>query len=144
MTYSSKLDPCVCAGILLVVAAVFVGATYWICAPVLLVLLLCAYPKSYRTGPLALVVHEPLATRQIPYAAITSAAPEDGRIRLRFGLASQLLLAPTDPHAFLADVAGHTPHLVRRGDQLLLRDRHVEYSFTKPRRAYGVGPAGGR
>lgn len=138
MTYSSKLELPVCAGILLVVAAVLLGANYWVCGPVLLVLLLCAYPKSYETTPLGLVIHEPLATRHIPYGAITSAAPHEGRLRLRFGLASELSIAPDDARAFLADVASHTPHLVRRGDALVLRDRHVEYSFTKPRRIYGV------
>jgi hypothetical protein len=139
MTYSSKLDWCVCAGILLVVAAVLLGANYWICGPVLLVLLLCAYPKSYQTTAAALLVHEPLATRQIPYSVITAAASERGCVRIRFGLASEIAVAPADARAFLADVASHTPHLVRRGEELVLRDRHVEYSFTKPRRAYGIG-----
>jgi hypothetical protein len=139
MTYSSKLDWSICASILLLVAAVLVGANYWVCGPVLLVLLLSAYPKCYETTAAALVVHEAIAKRQIPYAAITSAAPERGRVRIRFGLASEIALAPADARAFLADVASHTPHLVRRGDGLVLRDRHVEYSFTKPRRAYGVG-----
>ncbi len=139
MNYSSKLDVSVCAGILLVVAAVLLGASYWVCSPVLLVLMLCAYPKSYQTTAAALVVHEALTKRQIPYAAITSAVLEHGKVRLRFGLASEIALAPADVRAFLADVACHTPHLVRRGDGLVLRDRHVEYSFTKPRRAYGIG-----
>jgi len=139
MTYSSKLELPVCAGILLVVTAVLLGASYWICGPVLLVLLLSAYPKWYETTAAGLVVHEPLATRQIPYAAITAAAPEGSGVRLRFGLASQMWLAPSDVRAFLTDMAGHAPHLVRRGDGLVLRDRHVEYSFRKPRRAFGVG-----
>ena len=139
MTYSSKLELSVCAGILLVVAAVLLGANYWICGPVLLVLLLAAYPKSYETAPAALVVRDALATRQIPYAVITAAAPEHGRVRLRFGLASEIALAPADIRAFLADVASHTPHLVRRGEALVLRDRQVEYSFRKPRRVYGIG-----
>lgn len=139
MTYSSKLELSVCAGIVLVIAAVLLGASYWVCSPVLLVLLLCAYPKSYQTTAAVLVIHEALTRRQIPYAAITSAALERGRVRLRFGLASEISLAPADVRAFLADVACHTPHLVRRGDGLVLRDRHVEYSFTKPRRAYGIG-----
>jgi hypothetical protein len=139
MTYSSKLELSVCAGILLVFAALLVGANYWVCGPVLLVLLLSAYPKYYETTAAALVIREALATRQIPYAAITSAAPKRGRVVVRFGLASEIALAPDDARAFLEDVASHTPHLVRRGEGLVLRDRHIEYSFTKPRRAYGVG-----
>jgi hypothetical protein len=105
MTYSSKLELPVCAGILLVAASVLLGASYWICSPVLLVLLLCAYPKSYETAAAALVVHEALTKRQIPYAAITSAALERGQVRLRFGLASEISLAPAEVRAFLADVA---------------------------------------
>ena len=139
MTYSSKLDWSICASILLVVAAVLLGANYWVCGPMLLVLLLGAYPKCYETTAAALVVHEALSRRRIPYAAITSAAPDQGRVRIRFGLASEIALAPADARAFLDDVAAHTPHLVRRGEGLVLRDRHIEYSFTKPRRAYGVG-----
>jgi len=139
MTYSSRFDWCVCAGIVLTVTAVVLGASYWVCGPVLLVLLLCAYPKSYHTADGALVIHEPLAERRIPYRVIAAAVREGGRVRLRFGLDSQLWIAPCDAGAFLGDVAAHAPHLVRRGDELVLRDRHVEYSFTKPRRAYGVG-----
>ena len=139
MTYSSKLELPVCAGVLLVAAALFIGASYWICGPVLLVLLLCAYPKSYETARAELVVREALATRRIPYAAITAAEPREGHVRLRFGLASEIILAPADASAFVADVASHTPHLARRGEGLVLRDRHVEYSFAKPRRAYGIG-----
>jgi hypothetical protein len=139
MTYTSKLDWSICASILLVIAAILIGANYWVCGPMLLVLLLSAYPKCYETTAVGLVVHEALTRRQIPYAAITSVAPDGGNVRIRFGLASEIALAPADVRAFLAGVASHTPHLVRRGDGLVLRDRHVEYSFTKPRRAYGVG-----
>jgi hypothetical protein len=138
MTYSSRFDWSICAGILLTVAAVLLGANYWFCGPVLVVLLLCAYPKRYQTAPAALVVHEPLITRRIPYGVITAASSDRGGIRVRFGLASEIRLAPADPGLFLADVAQHTPHLIRRGEQLVLRDRHVEYSFAKPRRAYGT------
>ena len=138
MTYSSRFDWYLCAAIALTIGAVMLGANYWVCGPLLLVLLLCAYPQSYRTEAGELVIREALAERRIPYAAITSAAPEGGRVRLRFGLASQVWLAPADPRAFLADLASHTPHLVRCGGELVPRDRHVEYSF-KTRRAYGIG-----
>lgn len=120
-------------------AAVALGVNYWVGGPVLLVLLLCAYPRSYETGPAALVVHEVLARRQIPYRVMTFAGAEQGRVRIRYGLASEIVIAPVDPQAFLADVAEHTPHMVRRGGELVLRDRHVEYSYTRPPRAYPVG-----
>ncbi len=139
MTYRSRIDWCVVAGILLAVAAVVLGASYWIGGPVLLVLLLCAYPKSYETAAAGLVVRDALARRDIPYAAITYAGAERWGVRIRFGLASEMMVAPLDAAGFLGDVERHTPHLARRGRELVLRDRHIEYSFTKPRRAYGVG-----
>lgn len=59
-------------------------------------------------------------------------------VRIRFGLASEMVIAPVDAAGFLADVERRTPHLARRGETLVLRDRHIEYTFTKPRRAYGI------
>jgi hypothetical protein len=133
MSYSSRLDWCVLAGILLAVAAVLLGANYWIAGPVLFILLLCAYPQSYETGERALAVRDVLSRRQIPYATISSASLDGSRMRIRYGLASELVISPADPAALLADVEQHTPHLVRRGDALVLRDRHVEYSFGRSR-----------
>jgi len=46
---------------------------------------------------------------------------------------------PSDADGFLGDVEGHAVHLVLSDGKLVLRDRHIEYSFTKPRRLYGVG-----
>jgi hypothetical protein len=136
MSYSSRLDWCVLAGILLAVAAVLLGANYWIAGPVLFILLLCAYPQSYETGERALAVRDAVSRRQIPYATITSAALEGGRMRICYGLASELTIAPDKPAALLADVERRAPHLVRRGDALVLRDRHVEYSFSRPRSVF--------
>jgi hypothetical protein len=139
MTYRSRIDWCVVAGILLAVGAIGLGASYWIGGPVLLVLLLCAYPKSYQTGAAGLVVRDALARREIPYAAVTYAGAERWGVRIRFGLASEMVIVPTDAEGFLADLEKRAPHLARRGETLVLRDRHIEYSFTKPRRAYGIG-----
>jgi hypothetical protein len=136
MSYSSRLDWCVLAGIVLAVAAVLLGANYWVAGPVLLILLLCAYPQTYETGDRALAVRDVLSRRQIPYATITSAGLDDGSVHIRYGLASELTISPADPRPFLADIERRTPHLVRRGDSLVLRDRHVEYSFARSRRVY--------
>jgi hypothetical protein len=136
MSYSSRLDWCVLAGIALAVAAVLLGANYWIAGPVLFILLLCAYPRSYETGERALAVRDALSRRQIPYTTISSVGYDGGSIRIRYALASELTISPADPKAFLSDMERHTPHLVRRGDRLVLRDRHVEYSFTRPRSVY--------
>jgi hypothetical protein len=136
MSYSSRFDWCVLAGILLAVAAVLQGVNYWIAGPVLFILLLCAYPQSYETGERTLAVRDVLARREIPYATITSAELAGGRMRIRYGLASELTIAPADAAALLADVERHTPHLVRRGDTLMLRDRHMEYSFRRSRSVF--------
>ena len=136
MSYSSRLDWCVLAGIVLAVAAVLLGANYWVAGPVLLILLLCAYPQTYETGDRALAVRDVLSRRRIPYATITSAGLDGGSVRIRFGLASEVTISPADPRPFLADIERRAPHLVRRGDSLVLRDRHVEYSFARPRRVY--------
>jgi hypothetical protein len=136
MSYSSRLDWCVLAGIVLAVAAVLLGANYWIAGPVLMILLLCAYPQTYETGDRALAVRDVLSRRQIPYATITTAGLDGASVRIRYGLASELTISPNDPAAFLADIERRTPHLVRRGNALVLRDRHVEYSFTRPRSVF--------
>jgi hypothetical protein len=136
MSYSSRLDWCVLAGILLAVAAVLLGANYWIAGPVLFILLLCAYPRSFETGDRALTVRDALSRRQIPYATITSVEIDGSGIRIRYGLASELTISPAKVKPFLADIERHTPHLVRRGDALVLRDRNVEYSFRRPRSVF--------
>jgi hypothetical protein len=136
MSYSSRLDWCVLAGIALAVAAVLLGANYWIAGPVLLILLLCAYPQSYETGDRELTVRDAVALRRIPYATITSVSPNGASIRIRYGLASELTISPAKAEAFLEDVEKRAPHLVRSGTGLVLRDRHVEYSFGRHRSVY--------
>jgi hypothetical protein len=133
MSYSSRLDWCVLTGIALAVVAVLFGANYWVAGPVLFILMLCAYPQTYETTDRVLLVRDALARRQIPYAVITSAGMAHGSIRIRYGLASELTISPSDPRLFLADMERRARHLVRRGDALVLRDRHVEYSFGRPR-----------
>jgi hypothetical protein len=41
------------------------------------------------------------------------------RVRIQYGLASELRIAPEDPCVFLADIAKHTPHLIKRGYKLV-------------------------
>ena len=41
------------------------------------------------------------------------------RVRIQYGLASELRIAPEDPRVFLADIANHTPHLIKRGYKLV-------------------------
>ena len=127
MTYHSKVDVYILAAILLAIG-VFLLGDYWIAGPILLVLMLCAYPQSYETTPKGLVVRTALTKVLIPYEAISYVGPasEDrdtfsltaDRIRIQYGLASDILIAPANSQAFLSDMAKRTPHLMKRGQRL--------------------------
>ena len=132
MTHKSKPDWCVWAGIVLAAAALFLHVGYWIAGPVLLILLLCAYPQSYELAASELVVHDSLTRRRIPYETITRAAIDSGRVRVRYGLASHVVVAPADPERFLENLGKRAARLERRGGALLPRDRYIEYGFTSP------------
>jgi hypothetical protein len=128
MRHKSKPDRCVYAGILAAGTALFLHVGYWIAGPVLLILLLCAYPQSYEITAHELVINDSLTRRRIPYDAITGAAAlPGGRVRIRYAAASEIVIAPADPEAFLAALAPRTP-----------RDRYIEYSFANPRGAYRI------
>jgi hypothetical protein len=120
MTHQAKMDWWMAAAIALAILVLLAGVNYWIAGPVLLVLLICAYPQSYKTTAEGLLIRGGLWRRSIPYDAITFVgAISDDRVRIQYGLASELRIAPADPRAFLADIAKHTPHLVKRGYKLV-------------------------
>jgi hypothetical protein len=125
MTYHSRKDRSVYAGIVIAAAALYLHVGYWIAGPVLLILLLCAYPQSYELGAGELIVNDSLTRRRIPYRAIASVRREGAGVRILYGLGSELVIAPADPQAFLDALAPRTP-----------RDRFVEYSFERPRGAW--------
>jgi hypothetical protein len=129
MTHHSKVDVYILAAILLAIG-VFLLGDYWIAGPILLILLLSAYPQSYVTTPRGLVIRAALTKVVIPYETISSIGPAEGdedrsifsfsadRIRIQYGPASDILIAPANPHAFFADMAKRTPHLMKRGQRL--------------------------
>jgi hypothetical protein len=125
MRHTSKVEVWLLAAILYVTGVLAAGGNRWIGGPVLLVLLLMALPQEYVTAPEALRVRTGLTRWKIPYAAITfvgesSLGPMLGkRVAVRIGRDSELLLAPDDPGKFFADVAAHSPHLLRRGGHLI-------------------------
>jgi hypothetical protein len=138
MTHKSKQDRCVWAGIVLATAALFLHLGYWIAGPVLLILLLCAYPQSYETGARELVIHDSVTRRRIPYEAMTAVRRNGHRVRICYGAASAIVIAPADARAFVRALAAFTPQLVRRGEDLVLRDRYVAYSFAAPPAAFRI------
>ncbi|MGA2269760.1 MAG: PH domain-containing protein [Bryobacteraceae bacterium] len=129
MTHQAKIDWWIAAAIVFAVIVLLVGVDYWIAGPVLLVLLICAYPQSYQTTADGLLIRGGLWRRLIPYEVITFVGPiSDDRgnlvlstdpVRIQYGIASELRIAPADPRAFLADIARHTPHLIKRGYKLV-------------------------
>jgi hypothetical protein len=120
MTHQAKMDWWMAAAIAFAILVLLAGVNYWIAGPVLLVLLICAYPQSYKTTREGLLICGGLWRRRIPYEAITfvGSIAED-RVRIQYGLASELRIAPADARIFLADMAKHTPHLIRRGYKLV-------------------------
>ena len=120
MTHQAKMDWWMAAAIALATIVLLLGVDYWIAGPVLLVLLICAYPQSYKTTREGLLICGGLWRRSIPYEAITFVGPiSDDHVRIQYQLASELRIAPEDPRVFLADIAKHTPHLIKRGYKLV-------------------------
>lgn len=120
MTHQAKIDWWMAGAIALAILVLLLGVNYWIAGPVLLVLLICAYPQSYKTTGEGLLICGGLWRRSIPYEAITYVGPvSDDHVRIQYRLASELRISPEDPRVFLADIAKHTPHLIRRGHKLV-------------------------
>ena len=130
MTYDAKFDWRLASAIVVALAVLLMGGNYWIVGPVLLILLICAYPQSYVTTSRGLLVRAFCMKILVPYEVITFIGPSQevrGRwewwnegVTVRYGLASQLHIAPAKMDLFLADMAARTPHLVRRGEALVL------------------------
>ena len=120
MTHKSKVEVWLLIAIVYVTAVIVLGGDRWIGIPVLVCLVLMAYPHRYVTAPDALKVSAGLVRWTIPYRAITFVgALGNRRIAVRVGNDPELLLAPDDPEAFVDEVARHAPHLIRRGAALL-------------------------
>jgi len=107
---------------------------YWGSGLMLLLLLVCAYPQSYETASDGLRIRAGLIRKLIPYAAITAVCPGSGRpsglawslalsldrVSIQYGTGKEIVIAPADQNAFMADVAMRTPQLVKRGFDLVL------------------------
>lgn len=123
MSYDSKFDWRLAAAITAALAVLLLGGNYWIVGPVLMILLMCAYPQSYCTTPQGLLIRAFCMKMFIPYRVITfigRSEDNEGGVTIRYGLASKLHITPAKVDLFLADVESRTPHLVRRGEALIL------------------------
>src|SRR5882672_8246552 len=119
MTHRSKLEVWLLATIFYAVVVLALWGDYWVGAPVLLILLILSFPHSYVLAPDALRVRAGIARWVIPYRAITIVRPRGARVSIRMGEHEEMLLAPSDPRAFCADVAARATHLVSRGEELV-------------------------
>lgn len=119
MTHRSKLEVWLVAAVFYVVLALALWGDYWVGAPVLLILLILSFPHSYVLAPEGLRVRAGITRWVIPYRAITFVRPSGQRVSIRVGENQEMVLAPSDPNAFCADVAARARHLVPRGGGLV-------------------------
>ena len=111
MTHSATTDWWIVSAIAVSIVALLLGGNYWILGPLLLNLMICAYPQTYQTTEKGLIVRTALRRQWIPYEAITSiglASGNRGRVCVRYGPRYELQIAPADTEAFFADMAART------------------------------------
>ena len=124
MTHSSTTNWWIVSAIAVSITVLLLGANYWIVGPLLLNLMICAYPQTYETTAKGLLVRTALRRQFIPYDAITSVGLRSDdrnrrailfdRVCIRYGARSELRIAPADTEAFFTDIADRTPHLSKR------------------------------
>ena len=130
MRHTAKVDWWIGLAIMAGILTPLASRTYWAAGLIVALLFICMYPQWYTTTAEGLVIRAGLTRRLVPYEAITFIGPSsDGRsnlalsvdrIKVAWGPASEVLIAPADPDAFFADMAARTPHLSRRGQDLVV------------------------
>lgn len=130
MRHSAKIDWRIGVAVLGGTLVPLLGKTYWASGLILGILLVCVYPQSYETTPRGLLIRAGLIRHLVPYEAITfigrsssarsSVALSMDRVKVEWGLGSEVLIAPADPRAFVADLAARAPHLSKRGPDLVV------------------------
>jgi len=129
MRHNAKVDWWIAFLALAGVLAPLAAHVYWASGFVLGILLITIFPQSYETTKRGLLVRAGLTRRLVPYEAITFAGPaaqgapsmalSSEPVKIQWGLASELVIAPAHPSVFLADLAARAPHLTRRGPHLV-------------------------
>jgi hypothetical protein len=112
MTHSSTTNWWIVSAIGVCITVLLLGANYWIVGPLLLNLMICAYPETYETTAKGLIVRTALRRQSLPYDAIASVGlTRGGRVSIKYGGRSEVRIAPSDTEAFFSDMAARTPHL---------------------------------
>ncbi len=88
------------------------------------------YPQSYETAAEALVIRAGLSKRTVPYAEITAVRPSSDsrsalalsldRVQIQYAGSGDVLIAPEDKLAFMADVGARSPQLSRHGHEFTI------------------------
>lgn len=129
MTYRGHNDLWMVAAFAVSMGALFWTGNYWMAAPFAVVFVLWLLPQSYCVAADGVYVSAGLVRRFIPYNVITFVGPCSGGgnlalamdgVCLKYGLNSEIRIAPEDADAFISDVANRAPHLVKRGQDLVL------------------------
>lgn len=129
MIYKGRNDRWFVAVFALATAALLFAGKYWIGGPMLPIFALCVWPQRFETVGDGVRIRAGLVHRFIPFEVITFVGPcAGGRnlaltldgVCIRYGLNSEVRIAPADADAFVADVAKRSPHLVKRGHDLVL------------------------
>lgn len=117
------------AAFVIPVAALFWAGNYWMAVPFAIAFTLWLLPQRYSVAADGVYVRAGLVQRFIPYNVITFVGPCSGGcnlalamdgVCLRYGLNSEIRIAPANAGAFISDVANRSPHLVKRGHDLVL------------------------
>jgi len=128
MLHNAKIDWWIAIAVTVGVMVPAWQGQYWAAALPLLILLGCCAPQSYETTSEGLVIRAGLMRRFIPYRSITFIGPGSGpyslglsldQVKIRYGRASEIGIAPADPARFLADIESRAAHLCRRGRNLV-------------------------
>ena len=130
MRHRAKIDWWIAVAVMVAIVVPAAEGQYLVAALPLLILLSCCLPQSYQTTSEGLLIRAGLVRRLIPYQGITfigrgndgrySLALSSDQVKIHFGPASELAIAPADPEAFFADMQARAPHLRRYGRNLVL------------------------
>lgn len=129
MIYKGRNNVLVVGAFALTTLALNVAGTYWMGAPLAVIFVLCMLPQTYLLATDGVYVNAGLVRRYIPYNVITFVGPCSGGrnlalaldgVCLRYGLNSEIRISPANRPAFIQDVATRSPHLVKRGQDLVL------------------------
>jgi len=129
MHHKAKIDWWIAAAVMVATVVPAAQGQYWIAPLPLLILLTCCAPQFYQTTSEGIWIRSGLVRRFIPYREIHFVGPESGgphslalsfdQVRIQYGPALEISIAPADRARFLADIEARASNLARRGRNLV-------------------------